>query len=73
MEYNLTAREKEVLTCIVNGLSHKMIAAELNISYETVRSHTKNIYKKLNVASLTETVAKALNQNIVALVSRSTY
>ena len=64
-EYNLTAREKEVLTAIVNGLSYKMIGYELNISYETVRSHIKKIYEKLHVASLTEVVAKAINQNIV--------
>lgn len=64
-DYNLTPREKEVLTEIVNGLSYKMIAAELNISYETVRSHIKKIYDKLHVASLTEAVAKAINQRIV--------
>jgi len=64
-EYNLTTREKEVLTCLVKGLSYKMIAYDLNITYETVRSHMKNIYAKLHVASLTEVVAKAINQNIV--------
>jgi DNA-binding NarL/FixJ family response regulator len=64
-EYNLTAREKEVLSAIVNGLSYKMIGYELNISYETVRSHIKKIYEKLHVASLTEVVAKAIHQNIV--------
>jgi DNA-binding NarL/FixJ family response regulator len=65
VEYNLTAKEKEVLSGIVNGLSYKMIAAELNISYETVRSHMKKIYEKLHVASLTEAVAKAIKQRIV--------
>ena len=64
-EYNLTPREKEVLTEIVNGLSYKMIADRLNISYETVRSHIKKIYEKLHVASLTEAVAKAIHQKIV--------
>ncbi|GAA4323965.1 response regulator transcription factor [Mucilaginibacter gynuensis] len=64
-EYNLTVKEKEVLTHIVNGLSYKMIAAEMTISYETVRSHVKKIYEKLHVASLTEVVAKAINQHIV--------
>ncbi len=64
-EYHLTAREKEVLSCLVNGLSYKMIGAELHISYETVRSHVKKIYEKLHVASLTEVVAKAINQRIV--------
>lgn len=64
-DYHLTPREKDVLSCLVNGLSYKMIAADLNISYETVRSHVKKIYEKLHVASLTEVVAKAINQRIV--------
>ena len=64
-DYNLTPREKEVLACIVEGLSYKMIADRLTISYETVRSHVKKIYEKLHVASLTESVAKAINQRIV--------
>jgi DNA-binding NarL/FixJ family response regulator len=64
-DYRLTPREKEVLACVVNGLSYKMIADELTISYETVRSHIKKIYEKLHVASLTEAVAKAINQRIV--------
>jgi DNA-binding NarL/FixJ family response regulator len=63
--YNLTAREKEVLAAIVSGLSYKMIGHELGIRYETVRSHMKNIYEKLQVASLTEVVAKAIKQNLV--------
>lgn len=64
-DYQLSPREKEVLACIVNGLAYKMIADQLNISYETVRSHVKKIYEKLHVASLTEVVAKAINQRIV--------
>lgn len=65
VDYNLTAREKEVLTCLVNGLTYRAISDELNISYETVRSHMKKVYEKLHVASLTEVVAKAINQHIV--------
>lgn len=65
VDYKLTQREKEVLGCIVNGLSYKMVADKLNISYETVRTHIKKIYEKLHVASLTEVVAKAINQKIV--------
>ena len=64
-DYNLTPREKDVLACVVEGLSYKMIADKLFISYETVRSHIKKIYEKLHVASLTEVVAKAINQRIV--------
>lgn len=65
VDYQLTPREKEVLACIVEGLSYKMIADRLSISYETVRSHVKKIYEKLHVASLTEVVAKAIHQRIV--------
>lgn len=65
VDYNLTGKEKEVLTHIVNGLSYKMITAEMNLSYETIRSHVKRIYEKLHVASLTEVVAKAIKQRIV--------
>lgn len=64
-DYRLSPREKEVLSCIVEGLSYKMIADRLGISYETVRSHVKKIYEKLHVVSLTEAVAKAINQRIV--------
>ena len=64
-DYNLTPREKEVLSCIVDGLSYKMIADKLSISYETVRSHVKKIYEKLHVASLTEVVSKAMKERIV--------
>ena len=64
-EYHLTPREKEVLSCVVNGLSYKMIADQLFISYETVRTHIKNIYEKLHVASLAEVVHKAMKEKIV--------
>ena len=64
-EYNLTTREKEVLTYLVNGNVYKIIAKEMNISYETVRSHMKNIYRKIHVSSLSEAVAKAIKEKIV--------
>ena len=65
VDYQLTPCEKEVLACIIDGLSYKMIADKLNISYESVRSHVKKIYGKLHVASLTEVVAKSIDQRIV--------
>ncbi|MBL7922917.1 MAG: response regulator transcription factor [Bacteroidia bacterium] len=64
-DYKLSNREKEVLSCLVKGMSYKMIADTCHISYETVRSHMKNIYEKLHVASMTEAVAKAINQGLV--------
>ncbi len=64
-DYQLSDREKDVLQCLVRGMSLKMVADELNISYETVRSHIKHIYEKLHVASMTEAVAKTLNERLV--------
>jgi DNA-binding NarL/FixJ family response regulator len=54
----LSAREKEVLDGLVKGYSYKLIAAELSISLETVRSHIKKIYEKLRVNSKTEAITK---------------
>jgi DNA-binding NarL/FixJ family response regulator len=54
----LSEREIEVLEYIVKGFSYKMIASELAIAVETVRSHIKKIYKKLQVNNATEAVYK---------------
>ena len=54
----LSAREKELLEFIVKGYSYKMVAIEMGIATETVRSHIKKIYKKLQVNSATEAVYK---------------
>jgi len=61
----LSKREREVLSLLVEGHSYKMIGAELSISYETVHSHIKKIYKILQVNSATEAVAKSLKDNII--------
>jgi DNA-binding NarL/FixJ family response regulator len=63
-DYRLSMREKEVLGLLVEGYSYKMIAGKLNITYDTVRAHMKKIYEKLHVASMTEAVAKAINQKL---------
>ncbi|MFM9028331.1 MAG: response regulator [Bacteroidota bacterium] len=47
----LTPREKDITMDVINGLSYKMIAEKNHISIETVRSHIKNIYRKLKVNS----------------------
>lgn len=61
----LTAREREILTCMVKGMSYKMIANACMISFNTVHSHIKNIYEKLHVNSAPEAVAKAIAQKLV--------
>lgn len=63
--YGLTTREKQILASLVSGNSYKMIAAEENISVDTVKTHLKKIYQKLQVHSQTEAVAKALKNRIV--------
>ncbi len=61
----LSDREKEILAMMVEGKSLHVIAGSIYISYETVRTHVKRIYKKLHVASASEAVAKAIRQRIV--------
>lgn len=61
----LTQRETEVLTHLCMGKSYKMIADDLFISEETVRRHIKNIYRKLEVHSKSEAVAKAFKEKLV--------
>lgn len=57
-QFGLTVREKEVLELLTTGHSYKMIADKCYISVETVRSHIKKIYEKLQVHSATEAAAK---------------
>lgn len=62
---HLSEREKEILHCMVKGYDTKAIAATLFISYETVRTHVKHIYKKLHVASRSEAVMKAVQKGLI--------
>lgn len=61
----LTQREKEILACMVKGMSYKMIADACDIKFSTVHSHIKNIYEKLHVNSAPEAVVKALEMRLV--------
>lgn len=58
----LSKREEEILGLLVKGYRYKEIADALSISFETVRSHLKNIYDKLHVHSRTEAVVKYLGK-----------
>ena len=64
-EYNLSEREKQVLQLLVNGYSYKMIASDMFIAIDTVRSHIKKIYEKLQVNSKSEAVAKAFKDKLI--------
>lgn len=65
VDYHLTQQEKKVLQLLVEGKSYKMIAAELFVAHDTIKSHVRNIYAKLHVNSGTEAVSKALRDKIV--------
>lgn len=61
----LTQREREVLDQLCQGKSYKSIADALFVSQDTIRSHIKNIYKKLEVNSKSEAVIKAIKEKLV--------
>lgn len=58
-QYALSAREKDVLRGLEDGLSYKEVAGELHLSTHTVHSHIKRIYEKLHATSKAEALAKA--------------
>jgi len=64
-KYFLTSREIEVLQLLIKGYSAKMIATDLKITFDTARSHLKNIYQKLHVNGGKEAIGKALSEHIV--------
>lgn len=59
----LTPKEKEVLKSLAKGLRYKEIADELNVSIETIRSHARNIYEKLQVQSRVEALNKVYGRH----------
>jgi DNA-binding NarL/FixJ family response regulator len=62
---DLTDREREVLGCLVRGMSYKAVARSLDISIDTVRSHIRAVYGKLQVHSVAEAVSRALRNGLV--------
>lgn len=63
--YQLTTRETEILASLSKGNSYKLIASDMQISIDTVRTHIKKIYEKLQVHSQTEAVSKAIHEKLV--------
>ena len=57
-EYHLTEREKEILYKLIEGLGYKQIASHCGIARETLNTHMKSIYRKLNVHSRAEAAAR---------------
>lgn len=63
----LTEREKEVLYCLLEGISNKEIAERLFISDKTVKIHVSNIFKKFNVKSRSQAVIYTIQNQILPL------
>jgi DNA-binding NarL/FixJ family response regulator len=63
--YDLTQREKEVLTLLSEGNNYQEIADTIFISVDTVRHHIRNIYRKLHSHSQSEAVAKAIRKGLI--------
>jgi DNA-binding NarL/FixJ family response regulator len=61
----LTLREREILRAVTEGKGNKEIADNLNISTETVKSHVKTIYRKLNVRNRVEAAREAREKNLL--------
>lgn len=65
VDYRLSLREMDVLKELVNGCQYKIIAENLDITYDTVRAHIKSIYRKMQVESISGAVSKALREGII--------
>jgi len=59
---SLSRREKEILELIMEGKNFHVISEKIFISYETVRTHVRSIYKKLHVTSVNQVIVKALKR-----------
>ena len=64
-EYDLNDREKEVLHLLAKGMSYKLIAVQLNLSVDAIRSRIKKIYDKLHVHTMSEAVAVAIKKQLL--------
>jgi len=62
---NLSKREKEILLLMMEGDNFHAIAKKLFLSYDTVRTHVRSIYKKLHVASVNQAIVKAFKQRLI--------
>lgn len=61
----LTDREEEVLRMVAKGYSNKSIARELGISLSTVKTHLRNIFRKMEVEDRAQVIVKAIKEGII--------
>ena len=64
-ENTLSPREKEILAMMMEGDNFHKIAEKKFISYDTVRTHVRHIYKKLHVVSINQAIVKAFKEKLI--------
>lgn len=64
-EYDLSAREKEILVCVAKGMLNKEIADQCNLSIHTVITHRKNITRKTGIKTVAGLTVYALLNNLI--------
>jgi len=57
----LTNREKQIISCVCQGLNNKQIASDLSVSEQTVKAHLNRIFRKFNISNRSQLVALSLN------------
>lgn len=62
---HLSERERDVLRGLVDGLAYKQVADRLGVSIDTVRTHVRGLYRKLQVHSVAEAVGRALRERLI--------
>jgi len=62
---NLSKREKEILLLMMEGDNYHTIAEKCFLSYDTVRTHVRSIYKKLHVVSVNQAIVKAFKHRLI--------
>jgi DNA-binding NarL/FixJ family response regulator len=63
--WNLSEREMDVLRKLVEGLAYKQIADALSVSIDTVRTHLRHVYRKMQVHSSGEAISRAIKSGVV--------
>lgn len=64
-EFGLTKRERQILECLAEGKDNKQISANLFLSIETVKTHMKSIFRKMNAKSRLDAVMKAKSHHLL--------
>ncbi|NMM50812.1 DNA-binding response regulator [Marinigracilibium pacificum] len=66
-EFSLTPREIEIVNLLAKGLNAEEIATELHISFNTIRTHRKNMLHKLECSNTTELVVKCITNGVLEI------